>query len=117
MREANALINQARQQIQSLDDFLELGQDSLPIILETTELIPVSSSRYQHYVIPFSEEDSRYLRPINTSLFVRDNADFDSHRNQFQDLIRELRNSRGNLESLSQELKGFADSDAIVKLL
>ena len=57
------------------------------------------------------------MRPINESLFVRDNTDFDSHRNQFQGLIRELRNSRGNLDSLSQELRGFADSDTIVKLL
>ena len=117
MRETNELISQACQQIQSLDDFLELGQACLPLILETTESIPVSNSRYQHYVIPFSQESSRYLRPINTSLFVSDNADFDLHRNQFQDLIRELQNSRGNLDSLSQELRQFTDSTAIVKLL
>ena len=117
MREINELISQACQQIRSLDDFLELGQACLPLILETTESIPVSHSRYQHYIIPFSQENSRYLRPINASLFVRDDADFDSHRNQFQDLISELRNSRGNLNSLSQELRRFADSDLIVKLL
>ena len=117
MREINELISQACQQIQSLDDFLELGQACLSLILETTESIPVSNSRYQHYIIPFSQENSRYLRPINASLFVRDDADFDSHRNQFQDLISELRNSRGNLNSLSQELRRFADSDLIVKLL
>ena len=117
MKETNELINQARQPIQSLDDFLQLGQDCLPIILETTELIPVSSSRYQHYVIPFSEENSRYLRPINKSLFLTDNADFDSHRNQFQDLISGLRNSQGNLDSLPQDLRQFIDSDSIIKLL
>jgi hypothetical protein len=51
MREINELISQACQQIQSLDDFLELGQACLPLILETTESIPVSHSRYQHYII------------------------------------------------------------------
>lgn len=117
MRETNELINQACQQIPSLDDFLELGQNCLPLILETTESISVSSSRYQHYVIPFLEEDSRYLRPINESLFVRDNADFESHRNQFQDLISQLRNSRGSLDALPQELRQFADSNSIIKLL
>lgn len=117
MRETNELINQACQQIQSLDDFLQLGQNCLPLILETTEFISVSSSRYQHYVIPFLEEGSRHLRPINESLFVRDDADFESHRNQFQDLISELRNSRGSLDVLPQELRQFADSNSIIKLL
>ena len=117
MRETNELINQACQQIQSLDDFLQLGQNCLPLILETTEFISVSSSRYQHYVIPFLEEGSRHLRPINESLFVRDDADFESHRNQFQDLISELRNSRGSLDALPQELRQFADSNSIIKLL
>ena len=117
MRETNELINQACQQIQSLDDFLQLGQSCLPTILETTESTLVSSSRYQHYVLPVSQEDSRYLRPINEMLFVRDVTKFDSYRNQFQDLIRELRDTHGNLDSLSQELREFADGDLIVKLL
>ena len=117
MKEMNELIHHACQQIQSLDDFLELGQACLLPIIETTESIPVSSSRYQHYIIPVSQEGSRYLRPINEALFVRDLAEFGLYRNQFQDLIKELRDSHGNLDSLSQGLKRFADGDSIVKLL
>jgi hypothetical protein len=121
MRETNELINHACQQIQSLDDFLELGRDCLSPILEITESIPVNSSRYQHYVIPVaisvSQEEPRYLRPINESLFVRDTTEFDLYKNQFQDLIKGLRDSNGNLDSLSQELRQFADGDLIVKLL
>ena len=117
MRETNELINQACHQIQSLEDFFQLGQDCLPVILKTTESISVNSSKYQHYVIPLSQEDSRYLRPINESIFIRDVAEFDLYKNRFLSLIRELRDSRGNLDSLSQELKQFTDGDLIVKLL
>lgn len=121
MRETNELIHNACQQIQSLDDFLELGRDCLSPILEITESIPVSSSRYQHYIIPVSisvsQEEPRYLRPINESLFVRNATEFDLYKNRFQNLIRGLRDSNGNLDSLSQELRQFADGDSIVKLL
>ena len=117
MRETNELINQACHQIQSLDDFLELGQDCLPVILETTEPIAVNSSRYQHYIIPLSQEDSRYLRPINELIFIRDVAKFGVYRNRFLSLIRKLRNSHGDLDSLSQELKEFINGNSIVKLL
>ena len=117
MREASELIHQACQQIQSFNDFFQLGQDCLPVVLEVSEFIPVSSSRYQHYVIPFLQESSRYLRPINESLFMREIAEFGSRRNQFQGLIGELRDSRGNLDSLSQESREFADGDSLIRLL
>ena len=117
MRETNELIHQACQQIQSLNDFFQLGQDCLPVVLEVTEFLSVSGSRYQHYVIPFLQESSHYLRPINESLFIRDVAQFSSRRNQFQGLIGELRDSRGNLDSLSHGSRGFADGDSIVRLL
>ena len=117
MRETNELIRQACQQIQSLDSFLELGQACLPLILETTEFVAVSSLRYQHYVIPVAQEGSRYLRPINEELFLRDLAEFEMYRNQFQSLINRLHNSHGDLNSLSQKLRQFADGDSIVKLL
>ena len=117
MRETNELIYRACQQIRSLDDFLKLGQDCLLPILETTESIPVRTSRYQHYIIPTSQEGSRYLRPINQTRFIQDIDGFDLYRKQFQALIRELRDAHGNLEVLSQELKQFANSEAIVKLL
>lgn len=117
MRETNELIHHACQHIQSLDEFLELGQACLPLILETTESVPVGSTRYQHYVIPVSQEGSRYLRPINETLFVRDVAEFDLYRNQFQNLIRKLRSSNGELDSLSLKLRQFANGASIVKLL
>lgn len=117
MRETNELIYQACQQIQSLHDFFELGQACLPSVLETTKSVPVSSSRYQHYVIPVSQEGSRYLRPINQALFIWDTTEFELHRNQFQDLIRGLRNSHGDLQSLPEKLRQFADSDSIVRFL
>ena len=121
MRETNELIHQACQQIQSLDDFLELGQNCLPLVLEITESIPVSSSKYQHYVIPVVtptlQEEPHYLRPINESLFVRDMTEFGSYKNRFQNLIERLRDSDGNLDVLSQELRQFADGNSIVKLL
>lgn len=120
MRETNELVNQACQQIQSLDEFLELGQACLLLILETTESISVSSSRYQHYVLRvsrISRENAHYLRPINEMLFVHDIAEFDSYKNRFQNLIRELRDSHGNLKDLSQKSRQFADTNLMVKLL
>ena len=121
MREINELIHQACQEIQSLEDFLELGRDCLSPILETTEPIPVSSSRYQHYVIRSTisalQEEPRYLRPINRALFIENITEFDLYKNQIQDLIRGLHDSNGNLNSLPQKLKQFADGDLIVKLL
>ena len=39
MRETNELIHQACQQIQSLNDFFQLGQDCLPVVLEVTEFL------------------------------------------------------------------------------
>ena len=116
MRETNELIHHACQQIQSLDSFLELGQACLSPILETTESVPVNSFRYQHYVIPVSQEGSRYLRPIKR-LFIRDVAEFELYRRQFQNLIKGLQSSHGNLDSLSHRLRGFADGNSIVKLL
>ena len=68
MREVNELVHIACQQIQSLDDFLQLGQACLLPILETTDFVSVSSSRYQHYSIPILPEESRFLRPINETL-------------------------------------------------
>ena len=121
MRETNELIHHACQEIQSLGDFLELGRDCLSPILEITEPIPVRSSKYQHYVIRVaisaSQEEPRYLRPINGSLFVEDITKFDLYKNRFQDLIKRLRDSNGNLDSLPQKSRQFADGDLIVKLL
>lgn len=117
MREINELINRACQQILSLNDFLELGRACLRPILSTTESIPVSSARYQHYILPFSQQMSRYLRPINESLFLRDVGEFNLYKNRFEDLITVLRESHGNLDSLSQELRQFAEGGSIVKLL
>ena len=117
MKEVNELIHIACQQIRSLDDFFELGQACLPSILERTEFIRANSFRYQDYVIPILQEESRFLRPINETLFIRNLAEFELHRNQFQNLIGELRDSHGNVDSLTQDLRQFADGDSIVKLL
>lgn len=88
MRETNELIHKACQEIQSLDDFLELGRDCLSSILEISESIPVSSSRYQHYVIRValsaSQEEPRYLRPVNGTLFLKDITEFDLYKNRFK---------------------------------
>ena len=90
-------------------------------ILETTESIRVSSLKYQHYVIRVVisalQAEPRYLRPINGSLFLEDITEFDLYKNLFQDLIRGLRDYSGDLNSLSQKSKQFADGDSIVKLL
>ena len=121
MRETNELIHQACQEIQSLEDFLELGRDCLSPILETTESIRVSSLKYQHYVIRVAisalQAEPRYLRPINGSLFIEDITEFDLYKNRFQELIRGLRDYSGDLNSLPQKSKQFADGDSIVKLL
>ncbi len=117
MKETNELIDRACQQILSLKDFLELGMACLRPILSTTESIPVSSARYQHYILPFSRQMSRYLRPINETLFVQDVSELISYKNQFEDLVSVLRESHGDLDSLSQKLRQFAEGDSIVKLL
>ena len=114
MRQTDDLIYRAAQKIHSLEEFLNLGRNCLEF-LGNIDFAPVSSSRYQHYILPIVPESGAYLRPINQNLFVNDAFELSSHHTNFIRLTEQLRNLRGNLDSLNGELKQFIREGLIVK--
>ena len=116
MRQTDELIYRSSQKINSLEGFFDFGRDCLEF-LGNIDFAPVSSSRYQNYILPIVPESGAYLRPINQSLFVNDAFELDSHHESFIRLTEQLRNMRGNLDFLNGELKQFIEEGLIVKSL
>ena len=70
MGQINELVTRVSQPMSSLQEFFVLGRDCLSSLLRDTDLVPVISTRYQHYVLPLLSQQNSYLRPINQNLFV-----------------------------------------------
>lgn len=104
MKQTDELIYRASQEIDSLEEFFNLGRDCLEL-LGDIDFSPVSSSQYQNYMLPIVPESGAHLRPVNQNLFVTDAYELDFHRANFIRLTEQLRNIRGNLDSLNGELQ------------
>jgi hypothetical protein len=110
------LISRASQKITSLEEFLNLGKDCLSP-LRDVELSAVTSRKYQNYVLPLLSKSGRYLRPINQNLFVYDVDELDLYLNAFRILTEHLRDRRGNLTAISEELRQFIEAGLAVKCI
>jgi hypothetical protein len=115
MSQIDELITQSSQPITSLQEFLALGRDCLSSLLEGIDYMPVTSVRYQHYVLPLLSERNTYLRPINQRLFIPDVQQLGSYQRHFQNLVAKLSEARGDLTLLSQELRQFAGEELVSK--
>lgn len=116
MRPTDELIYRASQEINSLEEFFNLGRDCLEL-LENIDFAPVSSSQYQNYMLPIVPESGTHLRPVNQDLFVTDAYELNFHCTNFIRLTEQLRNLRGNLDSLNGELQQFIEKGLIVKAI
>jgi hypothetical protein len=117
MVQMDELINKATKPISSLQEFFILGRNCISALLKNADKIPVVSAGYENYVLPFLPDQNFYLRPINQDLFIYDIEQIVLCQREFQNLITQLGKTRGNLSSLSQNLKEFITKGLIIKTI
>lgn len=112
------LVTLASKHIVSLEDFLTLAQESVLALMNADiEMVPVSSTQYSDYVLPLLTKPRGYLRPINRSLFVDDYQELKLCHGQFQNLLAELCEKRGDLTFLPKELRRYVDEGPVGKTI
>lgn len=117
MRQIDELICQLSQPILSLQEFFVLSRDCLSRLLQDADMTSVTSAKYQHYVLPYVTDQSRYPRPINQTLFISDTKQLISHQSQLQNLLAELSEVRNNEASLSEQSRDFVSRGLISRTI